>query len=84
MQSANFDLDVTEKAAGANGQMLINGVLAKLSWQRIFDAPLDKQPPLRMTATLDNTDRNQLGLDINHIVQGDGADRADRRPRRAQ
>ena len=71
VQSASFDLDVSEKAAGANGQMLVNGVLAKLSWQRIFDAPLDKQPPLRMTATLDNTDRSQLGLDINHIVQGE-------------
>jgi hypothetical protein len=71
VQSASFDLDITEKAAGANGQMLVNGVLAKLAWQRIFDAPLDKQPPLRVTATLDNTDRNQLGLDVNHVVQGD-------------
>jgi hypothetical protein len=71
VQSASFDLDISEKAAGANGQMLVNGVLAKLSWQRIFDAPLDMQPPLRLTATLDNTDRSQLGLDINHIVQGD-------------
>ena len=70
VQGATFDLDISEKAAGANGQMLINGVLAKLSWQRIFDAPLDKQPPLRLTATLDNTDRSQLGLDVNHIVQG--------------
>ncbi len=70
VQSASVDFDVTEKAAGASGQMLINGVLAKLNWQRIFDAPVDKQPPLRITATLDNTDRNQLGLDINHIVQG--------------
>jgi AsmA-like C-terminal region/Protein of unknown function len=71
VQSASFDLDISEKAAGANGQMLVNGVLAKLSWQKIFDAPLDKQPPLRVTATLDNTDRSQLGLDINHIVQGE-------------
>ncbi len=71
MQSASFDLDISEKAADANGQMLVNGVLAKLSWQRIFDAPLDKQPPLRLTATLDNTDRSQLGLDVNHIVQGE-------------
>ena len=52
VQSASFDLDVSEKAADANGQMLVNGVLAKLSWQRIFDAPLDKQPPLRMTCLL--------------------------------
>jgi len=71
VQSASVDFDINEKAAGANGQMLVNGVLAKLSWQRIFDAPLDKQPPLRLTATLDNTDRSQLGLDINHIVQGE-------------
>ncbi len=71
VQGAGIDLDVTEKAVDASGQMLINGVLAKVSWQRIFDAPLDKQPPLRLTATLDDADRNQLGLDINHIVQGD-------------
>jgi len=70
VQSASFDLDISEKAADANGQMLVNGVLAKLSWQRIFDAPLDKQPPLRLTGTLDDSDRSQLGLDINHMVQG--------------
>lgn len=71
VQSVSVDFDINEKAAGASGQMLVNGVLAKLNWQRIFDAPLDKQPPLRLTATLDNTDRSQLGLDINHIVQGE-------------
>jgi len=71
IQGASIDLDITEKAADASGEMLVNGVLAKLSWQRIFDAPLDKQPPLRITATLDNNDRTQLGLDVNHIVQGE-------------
>ncbi len=71
VQGATIGLDITEKAVDANGQMLINGVLAKIAWQRIFDAPIDKQPPLRITATLDNSDRNQLGLDVNHIVQGD-------------
>ena len=30
-----------------------------------------KQPPLRVTATLDNNERTQLGLDINDIVQGE-------------
>ncbi len=71
VQDASIDLDITEKAADASGEMLINGVLAKLSWQRIFDAPFDKQPPMRITATLDNNDRTQLGLDVNHIVQGE-------------
>jgi hypothetical protein len=71
VQGASVGLDITEKAVDANGELLINGVLAKVAWQRIFDAPIDKQPPLRITATLDNTDRNQLGLDVNHIVQGE-------------
>jgi AsmA-like C-terminal region/Protein of unknown function len=71
IQGAGIDLDITEKAADASGQMLVNGVLAKVSWQRIFDAPLERQPPLRITATLDNNDRTQLGLDVNHIVQGE-------------
>ena len=30
VQSATLDIDLSEKAAGANGQMLVNGVLAKL------------------------------------------------------
>jgi hypothetical protein len=71
VQGASIDLDISEKAADAGGEMLVNGVLAKVSWQRIFDAPLDKQPPMRVTATLDNNDRTQLGLDVNHIVQGE-------------
>lgn len=71
VEGASIDLDITEKAVDANGEMLVNGTLAKLAWQRIFDAPLDKQPPLRITATLDDNDRNQLGLDVNDIVQGE-------------
>jgi AsmA-like C-terminal region len=71
VEGASIDLDITEKAVDASGEMLVNGVLAKLGWQRIFDAPLDKQPPLRITATLEDNDRTQLGLDVNHIVQGE-------------
>ena len=51
--------------------MLINGVLAKASWQHVFGAPADKQPPMRLTSRLDNSDRTQLGLDINDLVQGE-------------
>jgi len=68
---ASLNIDLTEKAVDVNGEMLVNGVPTKVAWHRIFDAPVDKQPPLRMTATLDDSDRNQLGLDINHIVQGE-------------
>jgi len=71
VQGAGITFDFSDKAIDARGEMLANGVPAKLSWQRIFDAPPDKQPPVRITASLDNADRTQLGLDVNHMVQGD-------------
>lgn len=70
-QGATIGFDVNEKAVDAKGEMLVGGVLAKLSWQHIIGAPPEKQPPLRLAATLDNSDRTQLGLDVNHLVQGD-------------
>jgi hypothetical protein len=70
-QGATISFDVNEKAVDAKGEMLVGGVLAKLSWQHIIGAPPEKQPPLRLAAVLDNSDRSQLGLDVNHLVQGD-------------
>ena len=64
-------LGLTDKSLDAKGDVLIGGVPAKVSWQRILGAPADRQPPARVTATLDATDRDALGLDVNHIVQGD-------------
>jgi hypothetical protein len=71
VQGGSVDFDITEQAIAARGDLLLNGVIAKLDWQRILDAEPEKQPPLRVKATLDNSDRTQLGLDVNHIVQGD-------------
>jgi hypothetical protein len=71
VQGATIALDVGEKAVEAKGDLLVGGVPAKLSWQRIFGAPDDKQPPLRVTAKLDNADRNALGIDVNSFIQGD-------------
>ncbi len=71
VQGATVAFDFTEQAIDARGEMLLNGVLAKINWQRIFDAPPDKQPPLRITTTLDNADRTLLGLDVNHLLLGE-------------
>ena len=71
VQGGTINVDVTAAAAEAKGDLLLNGVLINISGQRIFDAAPDQQPPLRLTAILDNADRNQLGLDVNHIVQGE-------------
>jgi hypothetical protein len=70
-QAATIAFDVKEKTIDAKGDLLLAGVPAKVSWQRILGATPDKQPPLRLTATLDNSDRAQLGLDLNHVVQGE-------------
>ncbi len=72
VHGANVLIDMTTTAAEARADMLINGgVVAKASWQHVFAAPADKQPPLRISAILDNSYRNQLGLDLNDMVQGD-------------
>jgi AsmA-like C-terminal region len=71
INGATITLDTGDKAIEAKGDLLIGGVSAKLAWQRIFGVPDDKQPPLRVTAKLDNADRTTLGMDINSVVQGD-------------
>jgi hypothetical protein len=71
IQGGTIDVNVAQTAVVASGELIVNGVLAKLDMQRIFDAPPEMQPPLRLSATLDNSDRTQIGLDVNHLVQGD-------------
>lgn len=69
-QGVNVTVDLSAQAADAKAEFLIKGVPARATWQRVFDAAPDRQPPLRISATLDNSERTQLGLDINDIVQG--------------
>jgi hypothetical protein len=71
VHGANVTIDVTRTAAEARGEMLVKGVVAKLAWQYVLGASADKQAPLRITTTLDNSYRAQLGLDIDDLVQGD-------------
>ncbi|MBX9592211.1 MAG: hypothetical protein K2X43_23205 [Hyphomonadaceae bacterium] len=67
----NLTIDLSATAADGKAEFLLKGVPARASWQHVFGVPADKQPPLRMTTTLDNNERTQLGLDINDIVQGE-------------
>ena len=70
-QASTVAFEITDKAINARGDMLLSGVPVKLAWQHIFDALPEKQPPLRLTATLDGSDRTQLGIDANHLVHGE-------------
>lgn len=70
-QGVNLVVDLSATAAEGKAELLLKGVPARANWQRVFGAPAEKQPPLRVTASLDDNERTQLGLDLNDIVQGE-------------
>lgn len=70
VEGGTLDVNVTEEAAEAKGEISIKGVPAELTWQRIFYAPNDRQPPIRVTAHLDEASREKLGIKVNHLVHG--------------
>ncbi len=65
-----LDVNLTEEAVEAKGEISIKGVPAELAWQRIFHAPDERQPPIRVTAHLDAAAREKLGMKVNHLVHG--------------
>ncbi len=70
VEGGEVTFNLTEKALEARGDVLVNGVPAVLSWQRIFDAPPEKQPELRLSAVLDDASRAKLGIELNHMLRG--------------
>ena len=70
VQGFTLALDLLPGAIDAKGDLLVNGVPAKIAGRRVFGAGAGEQPPVKVTANLDDADRAQLGLDINDIVHG--------------
>lgn len=70
VQGFTLNLDLTAAALDAKGDLLVNGVPGKITAQRVFGADAALQPPVRITADLDNADRRQLGLGIDDIISG--------------
>ena len=70
VEGGALDVNVSEHALDVRGQILIKGVPAELAWQRIFYEPDERQPPIRVSATLDESAREALGLKISHLVHG--------------
>lgn len=71
VQAANIAIDFADTTAEATGDLLVAGVPAKLGWQRTVDAAGSKSSQVKLTTKLDNSDRVQLGFDVNHIIQGE-------------
>lgn len=71
IQGFTLALDMTTAAIDAKGDLLVNGVPAKVVGQHLLTGAAGaEQPPFKITANLDEADRNQLGLDINDLVRG--------------
>jgi hypothetical protein len=70
VQGFTLNLDLSDKALDAKGDLLVNGVPAKIVAQRLLGPDVGQQPPVKIMAKLDDADRTQLGLDVNDIVHG--------------
>ncbi len=70
VHGGTLDFDVSEKALEAHGELKVNGLPVLVGWQRIYDAPIDRQPPLRLRTVLDEKSREEFGLKINHVLRG--------------
>jgi AsmA-like C-terminal region len=71
VQGINLGVEISPSAFEAKGKFLVGNVPATLSWQHVYGAPPEKQPPLRIAATLYEAERAELGLDINDLVRGE-------------
>ena len=70
VQGFTLNLDLTETTLDAKGDLLVNGVPAKIVGQRVLGPDAGEQPPVKITANLDEGDRTQLGVDVNDFVKG--------------
>ena len=65
-----LDVELSEEGVTAKGEIKIKDVPADIHWQRVFYAPDGQQPPVRVSATLDEALREKLGIKVNHLVKG--------------
>ena len=70
IQGGVMDFDISETAIEARGDVKMNGLPVKVAWQRLYDAAPDRQPPLRLRAVIDEAARQEMGIDVNHLLRG--------------
>jgi hypothetical protein len=70
VQGGAIDVNVNEQALDAKGEIVCKGVPATLTWQRLFFTPEAQQPPIKISALLNEQTRDKLGIKINHLVRG--------------
>ncbi|MGH6734711.1 MAG: AsmA-like C-terminal domain-containing protein [Methyloceanibacter sp.] len=70
IEGGALGVDLSDAGVTARGEIKIKDVPAEINWQRVFYTPDDQQPPVQVSATLDEALREQLGIKVNHLVQG--------------
>ena len=71
IEGGTVDIAIGDKAVEAKGDVLLNGVAAQLSWVKLLGGDRTQANPVRMTATLDSSDREVLGMSVEHMLRGD-------------
>ena len=71
VKDGKITFGITQKAINASGLIQINGVPARIAWQRIFRADINKQPGVRIDASLNSKKLEKLGLPVSHMIRGD-------------
>jgi hypothetical protein len=70
-QGVDMTLDLMPNAADMKANFLVKGVPVRAAWHRNLTDPGHKGSPLRIVARLNDSERDQLGLDIGDLVKGD-------------
>jgi AsmA-like protein len=71
IQGISLAVELAPGAFEAKGKFLVGNVPATLSWQHVYGASPEKQPPLRIAAVVYDAERTELGLDLNELVRGE-------------
>lgn len=71
INGATINVAATDKGIDLRGEMLLAGIAAKLTGQWQSGTADNKHPNVRLSARLDTADRNQLGLNLDDLVQGE-------------
>jgi hypothetical protein len=65
-----LNFEVTERSLETQGDLKLNGMPVQVAWQRVFNEPSEKQPPLRLRTVVDQKARGEIGLDMDHVLRG--------------
>ena len=70
LDGGSIDIDATDSSLEVTGDVLVNSVPAKLTWNRVLGEGAPPAPPLQISAVLADNDREQLGIFVNHMISG--------------